>query len=244
MNKTGKTLILVLVVALLALTIASLVFLKKENELRVSAEKKLTETEAAFDKLEVRFNDSNSLISQLNAKIKESQVKIEDLAKELDLAKTNEIAVMEEKDAIKRQLDEMSSSKTVMLERLENAQKELENIKTKLKSISDEKMALEGKLKELQETVGVDLDKIVVSYPETTEEPQVMTVGRDQNFLVVNLGAKDNIALGQSLYIYQNNKLLGEVKVEKVMETMSAATINDSNLKSRVKEGDVVKLQK
>jgi hypothetical protein len=97
----------------------------------------------------------------------------------------------------------------------------------------------------------VELGTIVVS-PETAAvsgstkaptaklEGKVLVVNKDYNFIVINLGNKDGIAIGNIFSVLRNNKNIGEVKVEKVHESMAAAGFVTDGLKDKVAEGDLV----
>jgi predicted RNase H-like nuclease (RuvC/YqgF family) len=246
MNMRGKALtpiLLILVILLLILTMVALIFLKKENEARVSAERKLEHTEQMLETVEARLNDSNKRILQLTENLKDSQLRIEDLTAQLNQIKINADRAIEEKNNLTAQIENLKESKEQLQDRLDNAQKELEQTKKKIKTLTEEKVALEKRIQDLQAGAGVELNKIVVSHPQV-EEGRVLTVNKDYDFVIVNLGLKDGIEIGQSLYIYQGDKFLGKVKVEKLQETMSVAHIPNPQIKSAVKEGDIVKLEK
>ena len=58
--------------------------------------------------------------------------------------------------------------------------------------------------------------------------------------MVINLGRKDGAAVGDQFSIYHGNQYIGDVKVEKVQEAMSAAGFVSDEAKNNVKEGDRV----
>jgi len=68
-------------------------------------------------------------------------------------------------------------------------------------------------------------------------EAKVMVVNREYNFVVINLGVKDGIKIGDQFLIYHQDKLVGEVKVEKVHESMAAAGFS-AELKDAISEND------
>lgn len=246
MNFKGKALapvLIILVILLLGLAVTSLFFLRKENDARVDAEKKLDQTEQMLETFEARLSDSQKIVLQLNEKLTASQKETDDLANQLNLARVNADVAIEEKENLRLELESLKGSEGQLVERLDGAQKELDAVKSELNTLNEEKTSLEKKIKDLQASTGVDLDKIVVNYPEA-KEGQVLVVNRDNDFIIVNLGQKDNISVGQPLYIYQNNKFLGVVKIEKIQQAMSVAALLDSNIKTAIKEGDIVKFKK
>lgn len=71
-------------------------------------------------------------------------------------------------------------------------------------------------------------------------EGKVLVVNRDYNFAVINLGSKDGVGIGNEFSIYNNDKYIGVVKVEKVHDSMAAAGFGASDLKDKINEGNKV----
>lgn len=70
-------------------------------------------------------------------------------------------------------------------------------------------------------------------------EGNVMIVNKEFNFAVINLGSKDKVNVGDEFLVSRAGKPIGELKVEKVHEFMSAAGFN-AQLKDVIKENDKV----
>lgn len=76
-------------------------------------------------------------------------------------------------------------------------------------------------------------------------EGKVLVVNKEYNFAVINLGAKDGVAIGDVFYIYHSNKYIGDITLEKVQDSMAAAGFSSPNIKNKIAEGDrVVKKKK
>lgn len=240
--KAVTPILIALIALLLILAMSSLFLLKKEKDSKVAVEKRLEQTEKIVQTLQTKLDESNKLVLQLNESIKDSDGKIANLTQEMTQTKDSASSLASERDSLKTELETLRASKEEVLGKLNNAQKELEDIQAKLTTVTQEKETFAKKLKDL-EAAGVQLDKIVVSYSESSEG-QVMTVNREYNFIVSNLGQRDNIQVGQPLYLYQGDKVIGELKVEKVENAMSVATPQGPDIISVVKEGDIVKTKK
>ncbi len=240
--KTVTPILIGLIALLLILAMSSLLLLKKEKDSRATVEKRLEQTEAMVQTLQAKLDESNKLVLQLNESIKDSDGRIASLTQEMTQTKDSASSLAAERDSLKAELEASKASKEEALAKLDSAQKELEDIQAKLKTVTQEKEALAKKLKDL-EAAGVQLDKIVVSYSESSEG-QVMTVNREYNFVVSSLGQRDNIQVGQPLYLFQGDKFIGDLKVEKVENAMSVATPQGPDIISVVKEGDIVKTKK
>lgn len=74
-------------------------------------------------------------------------------------------------------------------------------------------------------------------------EGKVTVVNKEYDFVVINLGDKDGIKPADIFAVLHNNKQIGELKVEKVQESISAAAFLNKEVKDKIAVGDKV-LQK
>ena len=65
-------------------------------------------------------------------------------------------------------------------------------------------------------------------------------MNKEYNFVVISLGSKDGVVINDQFAVYHGDKYVGDVKVEKVQESMSAAGFVAEDIKNKVKEGDKV----
>ncbi len=71
-------------------------------------------------------------------------------------------------------------------------------------------------------------------------EGKVTVVNKEYDFAVINLGDKDGIKPGDMFTVFHNNKPFGELKVEKVQESISAAAFINKEVKEKITVGDKV----
>lgn len=71
-------------------------------------------------------------------------------------------------------------------------------------------------------------------------EGKILVVNKDYNFAVLDLGTKEGVNIGDVFSVYRKNKYLGDVKVEKVHDSMSAAGFASADMNTKVVEGDKV----
>ena len=84
-----------------------------------------------------------------------------------------------------------------------------------------------------------DVSQISSSEPPGAPlEGKVLVVNKEYDFIVVNLGQKDNISIGQTLELFRKDKKLGQARVEEVRDTMSVATPVTKDMIKQVKEDD------
>ena len=69
---------------------------------------------------------------------------------------------------------------------------------------------------------------------------KVLVINKDYNFAVINLGSKDGVKIQDVFSVYHNEKYTGDVKIEKVHDSMSAAGFVTSDTRDKIFEGDKV----
>lgn len=69
---------------------------------------------------------------------------------------------------------------------------------------------------------------------------KVLTVNRKFNFVVVNLGLKDGLKMGDSLKVIKSGRVSATLQVEKLYDKFAAATIVTEDQQIQVMEGDEV----
>lgn len=79
------------------------------------------------------------------------------------------------------------------------------------------------------------------STPPVVRAPQVLTVNRKFNFVVVSLGVKDGLQMGDAIEILRQGKPIANVQVEKLYENFAAATIVREPKEDPIKEGDSIR---
>ncbi len=85
----------------------------------------------------------------------------------------------------------------------------------------------------------VELDKIVVN-PNEGMRGRVLSVDKEAEFIVCNMGLKQNVKSGDVLSVYRGEEYLGDVRVSRVQEEMAAADLIPPFSSSRVRKNDTV----
>jgi hypothetical protein len=238
--------------------LSELTLKQKETETELKVSEKLTY------ELQYKLEQSKSQIDTLNNELqKEKAARTQDLARleqtrqELEQQKSSRwdlenrvnLAQQDTRKAVDR-LKELDSKKR----ELESKVKELE---FKVKDLEARSQRVElGKIvvsPETIESISPPQEKTEIIQPQPMEAKKEMSVkaaqglvgsiliiNRDYNFAVINLGSKDGVNLADVFSVYHNNNYLGDIKVEKVHDSMSAAGFVSAGIKDRVSEGDKV----
>ncbi len=227
-------------------------------------EKKFAEYQKTIDGLEEKLSGAKTQIVSLN-----DDLETEKAAKTATLKQVDELkASLEEQKKVKSDVEDKLTRAQEEAKKIKTELRDLENKKSSLeKKISE----LEDKLKSGVElgTIVVNpetgmpqsspaatstgAENIPEEKPMATSgvtsasslslEGKVLVVNKDYNFAVINLGSEDGVYIGNVFSIYHNNKYVGDVKVEKVHESMAAAAFATPELKDKVSEGDKIVLK-
>lgn len=179
-------------------------------------------------------------------------------------ARQNEI------DRLAKELGQVSSRAQEVTAQLTALQEDKNSAQSRISELQTENEALEARVSELFARPTVELEKVVVSSAsnETSKlsfnnelfnpvssrnalsdassisssgAGEIIVVNREYEFVVMNLGKNHGLSIGQEFQILRGNEILGRVKVEKVYDELSAATILPDSLQGKIREGDGVK---
>ncbi len=71
-------------------------------------------------------------------------------------------------------------------------------------------------------------------------EGKILVVNKESDFAVIDLGSLDGVRVNDIFSVFDQDKYIGEIKTEKVHESMSAAVFLSGQVKDKIKEGDRV----
>ena len=75
--------------------------------------------------------------------------------------------------------------------------------------------------------------------PSLSEGTRIMSIDRDNNFVVVNAGQANNLKLGDTFQAYRDGQAIGSVEVIQIRDRIAACDIKSENTPLRV--GDIIK---
>jgi len=256
-----------IILVLLALTGGVFYLYQKESAKNIELEDKLEELNTKVKITEAKFLESQKVLGTLEEKLKDASGQIEALNSKLaaeQSAKEEALAKIEE---MRVDLGLQKDLRADLEKKLSQAQSDVRAIQDKLGVMQSEKSVLENKVAVLEQKSNVELGKIVVS-PDAAKakaaadakskkkakaepvkkkveapagpEGKVLVVNKEYSFAVISLGSKDKVAMGDVFSVYHGNNYIGDLKVEKLQESMSAAGFVTEDLKNKVQEGDKV----
>lgn len=264
-NKTKGPVMLLFFILLAATAAAALGFIGLQKEKQINAaltqekeeieiKKKAAEKEVSNLKQQVEGLLQEKDLAQ--AKLREFNSKITSLEDGLSAEKKAKEDTLLEAEKLREEVITLKNAQSKLEGDLKESNERIGSLKGKLDLLESsqqkrkaEQAAQEAKPQDMQ------LEKIVVtsdlkagpdSLPQADKtqaphlEGKVLVVNQEYDFVVVNIGQKDNLAIGDTLEIFRKEKKLGELKVEEVRDTMSVVTPIEPNLIKQVKEDDRV----
>lgn len=143
------------------------------------------------------------------------------------------------KTAIERRFNEMETMLMDKVSQVDNLKKELESVRT----ISPEEAPLAQKKKETVELPAIvirpQIEPSISAGGELPVQASVISMNRDNNFVVIDLGQNDGLQSGDAFGVYRNNQRIAEIEVIQLRSDIAACDIVREN--KAVVIGDEVK---
>lgn len=198
-----------------------------QKNARADLEKKFAQAQDDIKKSQDQISVMETKKVELESKIKDLEIKSNDLETKLKGIELGTIVVPSQEVAPvkgKKKTDKKTNKKTE-------------------KKASANDLKKEASKKEVKKEAKVEVvkaAKVPVSTPVANLEGSVLVVNKDYNFAVINLGTKDKVREGDIFSVYHQDKFIGDLKVEKVHDAMSAAGFVSDDIKDQITEADKV----
>ncbi len=229
--------------------------LDSAKKLAADVQLKLQEAKAQIDTLTTTLNqektsntDLSNKLEQLNADLEQQKSSRQELENSLKLSQDEGKKVQEQlKTIIQQKTDletklkdlEASSNgvelgKVVVNNDFPVVDTTLKGKAKKAAEINDAKERANARVLNLKNN-----DQKELASSAKALNGKIMVVNKEFNFVVINLGSKDGVSLGDEFIVSRAGKAIGEIKIEKVHDAMSAAGFAPE-LNSVFKENDLI----
>ncbi|RJO65635.1 MAG: hypothetical protein C4540_00615 [Candidatus Omnitrophota bacterium] len=270
MSNKGKTsvfILFLLIIISFSLAGGAFYLMQQEKTKAATLEKDMEALSSKQRVVQAELESAKKTIVDFESKLKAYELQIENLTEDLDMEKTAKEESLKKVSQLKIALELQEKQRSALEEKVTQAQDEVKKFKEELKDLQLKKGELEEKLRGVQANApsagDVELGKIVIG-PEGEElvgfdqevlaqprgnvlEGKVLTLNKEYDFVVINLGSKDGVKINNVFSVYRENAYLGDVKIDKLHDSMSAATFvvdaKHKDLKNRISEGDKVVLK-
>jgi vacuolar-type H+-ATPase subunit I/STV1 len=186
----------------------------------------------------------------LNKKQEAEQIQLQDKALSFDSEAQN---LNGQIDDLRQKLELSEANNLQLKDRLTAQASDLSAYQSQISELQLGKNVLEEKVRELEDKLsaaspvmknyGAEISKESVSAntPLPDKQSKILTINRRFNFVVINLGLKDRLRVGDKLAVEKDGQEIGTVEVEKAYDHFSAATIIKEGRKTPFQEGNSVR---
>ena len=224
--------------------------LEESKKMATDLALKLQETKSKMDSLAGEFAveksahaEASNKLEQLKMDLSQQKSLREDLENRLNQAQNDS-------KQIKEQIKIMQEQKIALEEKIKNLEGGAGGVELGKVVVNPEVLQLANDVAQAQpKMVNEKIDSSDTKVSKITKKEQsslakglegkVMIVNKEFNFVVINLGSKDKVSVGDEFLVSRLGKPIGDLKVEKVHEFMSAAGFA-GQLKDLIKENDLV----
>ena len=224
--------------------------LEESKKIATDLELKLQEAKKRMDSLAGELTVEKSAHAETSNKLEQFK---ENLSKQKSLREDLENRLNQVQDdnrQIKEQIKIMQQQKMELEEKIKNLETGVGGVELGTVVVNPEVVQLANDVAQAQPKIS-DMKMYApdTKIPKVTKKEQsslvkgiegkIMIVNKEFNFVVINLGSKDRVSVGDEFLVSRANKPIGDLKVEKVHEFMSAAGFA-VGLKDLIKENDKV----
>lgn len=232
--------------------------------LRLKAtEVKLEDSKRAIQAYEAKLKESSDQIDLLTKNLEQEKSSKEDALSQMQQVKADLDQQKNLRADLENKLTQAQETTKKMLAQLNSLETKKAELEVKIKDLEQKAQGVElGKIVVTPENAAVPVVKAQEKPPvkkqdakkqdkiskKDKKEPvvipplegKVLVVNKDYNFVVINLGSKDGVNIGDVFSISRNDNFIGDIKIEKVHDSMSAAGFLSDDAKALVNEGDKV----
>ena len=203
----------------------------KERVEKITLQSELAQIMKERKKLSLEVEELKLIKGDLEIKVSKLEEQAKTLTEDYEKEKSRNDVVRlklskkeEDLKGVNDRLESIMSEKAKLQAILDEEKTKYSQLKERVDKLVEVKDVLEEKVRDIINKQGIELERIVVK-AEGELEGRVLVVNRDYGFIVVNVGSRDDIAIGDTLTVFRGGKFVGEAQVEKIYDTMSAATI-------------------
>lgn len=268
--KIGLALLLAASVLFLCGTVVFFIEKENEKEKRISLESQLKETMDEKELIEKDLDELKTVNRDLEVRLSSAKEEARRIASELIIEKESkarfETRFIEEKEKREEMAVDLMKEKDErlgLMEKLSKAEESYRDIKKQFQILVEAKETLEYKIKGMLSKKGINLGKIEVKSrynneaqddiqkkkeiapvpaKKTIKTGDVLVVNKKFNFVVSNIGKLDGVDIGTEIDIYRGERFIAKTKIEKLYDSMSAATILPEYKDVRIREGDQARI--
>lgn len=220
----------------------------KERQKRQEIERLLAQESLYRKDAESQIEILKTKLSTLESELNKIQAQMQSLLAQLDQerrAKDQIDVYISGKD---KQIVVLKEEKEDILKELKRLKEEFSSQQQEVERLRQENDRLVKSTLDFKEKMSVELGKIVVrprsQIQSHLKKAEVVRVNKEYNFVVLNnLGNKDGIQIGENFSVFREDKIVGEVAIEKIGENFAVARLlNTPDKGIQIEVGDYITL--
>ncbi|MDD5669924.1 MAG: hypothetical protein PHE58_07860 [Candidatus Omnitrophica bacterium] len=231
----------------------------------VKTNKRFEQAKKAVFSMDIKLKNSKTDIDKLKTDLTQAEAQklemnnlVNDMKMSLEKEKVAKVELegkiaqaQDELKQLKANIDDISGQKTKLEEMVKDLRNQVSQVdlgKIVVNPAESEETP-ESKVSEKSKTASKKKGKAASSQESKQPvsggmEGKILVINKDYSFAVINLGSKDGVKIGNTFAVYHKDAYVGDVKVEKIHDSMSAAGFMSEDLKGKVVEGDKAVLKK
>ena len=248
----------------IVVAVVAIVLQIRERDRRMATERELVMALAENEDLTAQRDALQQAKAELEEELSLAQGELLKVTGELEEAKAAQQALTKaledrqnEIDRLTKDLEQSRTTREQLAQDLGELRSQRVGLQQRVDDLETAKAELERKVLELADQSTVELEKVVVgddegSMTETfrsdyltpvslTTGGQIVVVNREYDFVVMNLGKNHGLLMGQEFQVLRGTEVIGGVKVEKVYDELSAASVLPGTDPDLLQEGDGVR---
>ena len=225
---------------------------EEEKKRKISKEFEISQFEKIKKALELKLDKVNSekyILSSQQKELEEEtellQAKLKKEEEKKELISQMLKARSQELNTVKAELEEKRHKNEELHNNLNKLQRDYDKHQLQLEESqsANERLKKKNTALNLKALPREEKEKEATKEAEEAVYGKVLSVNKKFNFIVVNLGRRDGLKIGDELLVFRDNRNVGETFVEKIYDVISIATFS-SPLKENIKTGDRIKLRR
>ena len=191
------------------------------------------------------LEQQKSLRADLEGKLTAAQEDIKKSQNQLVSLEAQRVQLESKVKSLESQVNGVELGKIVVNPEVKKKTAKEEAIEAKKAAIEAKKAAIAAKKAAKEKPKAPELKPVVeetkaVPAPAGMLEGKILVINKEYNFAVLSFGSRDGINVGDLFSVYHNGNYIGDLRIEKLHDSMSAANFVTPDLKDKIAEGDKV----
>jgi hypothetical protein len=240
-SKVGIILAILLILSL-AGAVTGFYSFRKERLKTIALNEELKNLKVEKRIIEEKLAEAKKRINELNTQLQAERTQTSELKNELERAESEKNQFYSQIKNLQYQLRKQEKIKQEWEAKQAQAQEEIQKLQAQLQASKDESRVQLGKIVVGPKQAPEETPPGALEQPRIAPalEGKVLVVNQDYDFVVINLGSRDAIDVGNIFSVYQGDSYIGDIKVDKIRETISACGFTSKEIKDKIREGDKV----